>query len=101
MYEVIRANGEIADRLSEGERNFIAFLYFFFQLQGSSTSTGEIKDKIAIIDDPISSMDPGALFIVAALIRGLVNIALNNWGPPTGTSGRDHIKQIFVLTHNA
>ncbi|WP_206192597.1 AAA family ATPase [Scrofimicrobium canadense] len=101
VYEVIRANGEIADRLSEGERNFIAFLYFYFHLQGSLTNTGEIKDKIVIIDDPVSSMDTGALFIVAALIRELVNITLNNWGPPTGTSGRDHIKQIFVLTHNA
>ncbi len=101
VYEVIRANGEIADRLSEGERNFIAFLYFYFQLQGSLTSTGEIKDKIVIIDDPVSSMDTGALFIVAALVRELVNITLNNWGPPTSTSGRDHIKQIFVLTHNA
>ena len=101
VYEVIRANGEIADRLSEGERNFIAFLYFYFQLQGSLTNTGESKDKIVIIDDPVSSMDTGALFIVAALTRELVNITLNNWGPPTGTSRRDHIKQIFVLTHNA
>lgn len=101
VYEVIRPNGEIADRLSEGERNFIAFLYFYFQLQGSLTNTGEIKDKIVIVDDPVSSMDTGALFIVAALVRELVNITLNNWGPATGTSGRDHIKQIFVLTHNA
>nr|WP_279106861.1 AAA family ATPase [Mobiluncus curtisii] len=52
VYEVIRANGEIADRLSEGERNFITFLYFYFQLQGSLTNTGEIKNKIVIIDDP-------------------------------------------------
>lgn len=101
VYEVIRENGEIADRLSEGERNFIAFLYFYFQLQGSLANTGEIKDKIVIIDDPVSSMDTGALFIVAALVRELVNITLNNWGPPTGTSRRDHIKQLFLLTHNA
>ena len=27
-YEVIREDGRVADHLSEGERNFIAFLYF-------------------------------------------------------------------------
>lgn len=32
VYEVIRPNGDIAERLSEGERNFIAFQYFYFQI---------------------------------------------------------------------
>lgn len=101
IYEVIRSNGHIAERLSEGERNFIAFLYFYFQLHGSLTNTGETKDKIVIIDDPVSSMDNAALFIVVALVRELVNITLNNWEPTRDESRRDHIKQIFVLTHNA
>lgn len=101
VYEVVRPNGDIAHRLSEGERNFIAFLYFYFQIQGSLTTTGDTKDKIVIIDDPVSSMDTGALFIVAALVRELVSTTLNNWMPTNASSTREHIKQIFVLTHNA
>lgn len=100
-YEVVRPNGDIAHRLSEGERNFIALLYFYFQIQGSLTNTGDTKDKIVIIDDPVSSMDTGALFIVAALVRELVSITLNNWMPTNASTAREHIKQIFVLTHNA
>ena len=34
-YEVIRPNGEVATRLSEGERNFIAFLYFYQLVRGN------------------------------------------------------------------
>ena len=32
-YEVIRPDGSIAEKLSEGERNFIAFLYFYHLIQ--------------------------------------------------------------------
>lgn len=35
VYEVVRSNGIIADKLSEGERNFIAFLYFYCSVRGS------------------------------------------------------------------
>jgi wobble nucleotide-excising tRNase len=33
-YTIIRENGEPADNLSEGERNFIAFLYFYHNVRG-------------------------------------------------------------------
>lgn len=62
-YEVIRENGEVAENLSEGERNFIAFLYFYHLVRGSRSSD-EVKDKIVVIDDPVSSMDSTALFLV-------------------------------------
>lgn len=39
------------ENLSEGERNFIAFLYFYHQVRGSMSSE-EIKEKIVVIDDP-------------------------------------------------
>ena len=100
-YEVVRPDGSVARHLSEGERNFIAFLYFYFQLHGSLSSNGETRDRIVIIDDPVSSMDTGALFIVAALVRRLVDICANNYMETHGSDERDHIKQIFVLTHNA
>lgn len=76
-YEVIRPDGSIAEKLSEGERNFIAFLYFYHLVRGSF-SDKEVKDKIVVIDDPVSSMDSSALLIVSALVREMVEICLNN-----------------------
>lgn len=35
-YEVIRPDGSVAEKLSEGERNFIAFLYFYHLVKGST-----------------------------------------------------------------
>ena len=67
MYEVIREDGSVAENLSEGERNFIAFLYFYHQVRGSMTGE-ELKEKIVVIDDPVSSMDSTALFLVSALL---------------------------------
>lgn len=48
-YEVIREDGSVAAKLSEGERNFIAFLYFYHLVCGSRNSE-EVKDKIVVID---------------------------------------------------
>lgn len=55
-YEVIRPDGTVAEKLSEGERNFIAFLYYYHLVKGSLNSEA-VKDKIVVIDDPVSSMD--------------------------------------------
>lgn len=101
VYEVIRPDGTIAENLSEGERNFIAFLYFYHQIKGSESADGGQKEKIVVIDDPVSSMDSSALFIVSALVREMIEVCANNaiGGNPVA-SGR-YIKQIFILTHNA
>lgn len=100
VYEVVRPDGGVAEKLSDGERNFIAFLYFYHIVRGSRRSDS-VKDKIVVIDDPVSGMDSGALFIVSALVREMVEVCLNN------TDGQGHaeeggrIKQMFILTHNA
>lgn len=101
VYEVVRPDGSIAENLSEGERNFIAFLYFYHQVKGSENADGGQKDKIVVIDDPVSSMDSSSLFIVSSLVREMIEICANNavGGAPVAT-GR-YIKQIFILTHNA
>lgn len=113
-YEVVRDGNKPVKRLSEGERNFIAFLYFYHLVKGSGaadaaiiTSTGEItdatdrRDKIVIIDDPVTSMDSGTLFIVSSMVREMISVCHNNievlHPDITGT----YIKQIFILTHNA
>ena len=101
VYEVVRPDGNIAENLSEGERNFIAFLYFYHQVKGSDNPDGSQLDKIVVIDDPVSSMDSSALFIVSALVREMIQICENNaiGGDPVAKA--DYIKQIFILTHNA
>ena len=99
VYEVIRPDGTIADKLSEGERNFIAFLYFYHLVRGSQRSDA-LKDKIVVIDDPVSSMDSGALFIVSALVREMVEVCYNNTDYQGHVVEGDYIKQIFILTHN-
>lgn len=98
-YEVIRPDGSIAEKLSEGERNFIAFLYFYHLVKGSYSSD-EVKEKIVVIDDPVSSMDSGALFIVSALVREMIEVCYNNTDYRSQKVDGDYIKQIFILTHN-
>lgn len=101
VYEVRRPNGEIADNLSEGEKNFIAFLYFYHLVQGSISESGDSREKIVVIDDPVSSMDSSALFIVSTLVRKLIEICRNNADNRFPTVEGNFIKQIFILTHNA
>lgn len=101
VYEVRRDTGEIADRLSEGERNFIAFLYFYQLVKGTLSSDGTSKAKIVVIDDPVSSMDSSSLFIVSALVREMIEICHNSVDYLHKTNLGDYIRQIFILTHNA
>ena len=101
VYEVRRPDGTIADNLSEGEKNFIAFLYFYHMVHGSESADGDTRDKIVVIDDPVSSMDSGSLFIVSTLVRQMIEICRNNADNRNPVAKGNFIKQIFILTHNA
>lgn len=91
-YKIVRADGTAAiETLSEGEKTFITFLYFYHLLKGSETETGMTTDRVVVFDDPVSSLDSDVLFIVSTLIKGLFD---ELW------EGKGHIKQIFILTHN-
>ena len=100
VYEVIRNDSSIASNLSEGEKNFIAFLYFYHQIKGSDAPDDKNTDKIIIIDDPVSSMDSSTLFIVSALIREMICVCENNVHPSDAYVKDRYIKQLFILTHN-
>lgn len=99
VYEIVRENGTVAENLSEGERNFIAFLYFYHRVRGNMNSE-ELKEKIVVIDDPVSSMDSTALFIVSAIVREMINVCRNNTEYLNPQVPGDYIKQLFILTHN-
>lgn len=91
-YKLVRANGTDAmATLSEGEKTFVTFLYFYQLLKGSASATGVTTDRVVVFDDPVSSLDSNVLFIVSSLIRALFEEIRKNDGL---------IKQVFVLTHN-
>ena len=101
VYELIRETDEkVAKGLSEGERHFIAFLYFYHMVVGSQSDDGRTVKKIVVIDDPVSSMDSSSMFTVASLVRDLIAICYNNYRMTEHGSQNDHIKQFFCLTHN-
>lgn len=91
-YKLVRSDGTDAkSTLSEGEKTFVTFLYFYHLLKGSETDSGMTTDRIVVFDDPISSLDSDILFIVGTLIKGLFEEV---------RTGTGYIKQIFVMTHN-
>lgn len=91
-YKLVRPDGSDAKAtLSEGEKTFVTFLYFYHLLKGSDSESGMTTDRIVVIDDPVSSLDSDILFIVGSLIKGLFDEV---------RAGTGHIKQAFVLTHN-
>jgi wobble nucleotide-excising tRNase len=92
-YALNRGNGSDAKHtLSEGERTFVTFLYFYHLIKGSDSDTGITDDRIVVFDDPVSSLDSEILFIVASLIKSIFDDV---------RSAKSRIKQVFVLTHNA
>lgn len=99
-YMIVRDDKLPAHGLSEGERNFIAFLYFYQKVLGTETSGAEFKNRIVVIDDPVSSMDSSSLFIVSSIVRELIDNCYNN-AQPAKSGAPNFIKQVFVLTHNA
>lgn len=92
-YKLIRPddNSNASQTLSEGEKNFLAFLYFYNLINGNFSKTEINNEKIVVIDDPISSLDNDTLFIISSLIRGIILSKDDTF---------KYVKQIFILTHN-
>ena len=91
-YRIIRADGNCVEKtLSEGEYNFISFLYFYHLVYGSYDKIGVAQPKVVVIDDPISSLDSNVLFIVSTLVKQIIDDSKNE---------SEGIKQVFILTHN-
>jgi wobble nucleotide-excising tRNase len=99
-YKVVRGDKKVAIRLSDGERHFLSFLYFYNRVKGCDEN-GVQKDKIVVIDDPVSSLDGNALFIISSLVREMIEVYYNNTDYRGQIAKGDYIKQLFILTHNA
>ena len=92
QYKILRPDGSDAKaNLSEGERSFITFLYFYHLLRGSESSSGIATDRVVVFDDPVSSLDSDILFVVSSLIKQVIEEVRVSKG---------YVKQVLVLTHN-
>lgn len=92
FYEVRRPNGiDAKNTLSEGEKSFITFLYFYFWIKGSFITIGGTTNRIVVFDDPVSSLDSDVLFIVCNLTLNIMNEM---------RAGTSPVQQLFILTHN-
>ncbi len=81
-YEIFRSGAPMTGWLSEGERTAIALCYFLTMLEADGR---RLKDLIIVLDDPISSLDSGALNYAFCMLKARLD---------------DSISQLFILTHN-
>ena len=88
-YHLVRNNAEevSVNSLSEGERNFLSFLYFF----NSFSDIPQKQNNILVIDDPVSSLDSDVAYLVSTMIKRIfVQVVDNN----------SNFSQVFVSSHN-
>ena len=83
---VIQRNGQKADHLSEGEQRSIALLYFLRDIESNGAN---LRERIVVFDDPVSSVDDGAATGAFAYI----------WDKCIGKK-QNGVGQLIVLTHN-
>ncbi|WP_224780998.1 AAA family ATPase [Leucobacter sp. Psy1] len=63
---VVNRGDQVAQRLSEGERNAIAFTYFLRSLEEDGN---EPERSIVVVDDPMTSLDKEGLFATFSLMQ--------------------------------
>ena len=80
-YRILRHGAVLTGPLSEGERTAIALCYFLSKLDEEGR---DISEQIIVIDDPVSSLDAGALNYAFNLLKSKLQNA----------------QQLFILTHN-
>ncbi|WP_089140392.1 AAA family ATPase [Vibrio rumoiensis] len=89
LYRLVRSGseGSIFLSLSEGEKMIISFLYFRELFRGKQTADEAHVKKIAVIDDPVSSLSHIFVYNIGQLIK---NDFFNS----------KNLEQVFVLTHS-
>ncbi len=103
-YQVIRSDGSPAENLSEGEIQFLGYLYFCAKAFGKSDSAD--KEKILLIDDPVSALDSHVASAASALTRELITAALAHADPMVyrkkyQVRKESPIRQLFLFTHES
>lgn len=96
----LRGTRSIYKSLSEGEKTFISFLYFYCLCFGTDNPTAISKKKIIVIDDPVSSLDSQIMFVISILFMKLAKKQTSGVHPNKSMFEESSIEQIFLLTHN-
>lgn len=100
----LKRNGSTATNvyksLSEGEKTFISFLYFYQLCLGTDDLAHSSKKKVIVIDDPVSSLDSKVMFVITTLIHQLARHKGNANKIDRQTFANSNIEQIFIFTHN-
>ncbi len=103
-YRVIRQDGSPAENLSEGEIQFLGYLYFCAKAFGQPEDAA--KEKILLIDDPTGTLDSHSASAAAALTRELITATLA-YNDPTVYRKKfqvlkeSPIRQLFLFTHRS
>ena len=91
FFQICRDNGienNIYKTLSEGEKTLITFLYFLELCDGRlGSETNSSKEKLIVIDDPISSLSHDYIYEISSLIHHRLIKKNEN-------------TKIVILTHN-
>ena len=80
--------------LSDGERNLICFLYFFYQFHENTAHSD--KKFTVVIDDPINAMDGLSSFVTSGYIRELISDVLELGSH----EAHKYVDQLIILTHS-
>lgn len=89
LYRIVRTGDSeaIFSSLSEGEKMIISFLYFCEVCRGKRSAKETPKKKIAVIDDPVSSLSHIYVYNVGQLLK-------------TEFFSSSIFEQVIVLTHS-
>ncbi|MBL3576056.1 AAA family ATPase [Rhodovulum sulfidophilum] len=80
-YQLVRADGSIAQNLSEGEKTALTFCFFLTQFEAEGRDK---KRLVVVIDDPVSSLDSNAQTYAFGLLK----------------KHTKRVAQVILLTHN-
>ncbi len=92
-------DANVWNTLSEAEKHFVAFLYFYQLCLGYDNYDDAVaaKKKVIVFDDPVTSMDSNTLFIVSQMLCDLFRKDNDN----VNKFYHNQISQGFILTHNS
>lgn len=99
LYTIVRnqSRNRVFQSLSEGEKMIISFLYFLELCRGKVSATDTDKNKIIVIDDPISSLSHIYIFNVGRLIK---NEFFGKKDNKEASKWNYKYEQVFILTHS-
>jgi wobble nucleotide-excising tRNase len=106
FYKIVRGDNQkqVFRSLSEGEKMIISFLYFIELCRGKKEATETGKNKIIVIDDPISSLSHIYVFNVGRLIKneffGKKETKIDKQTGQKKIEWKYKYEQVFILTHS-